>query len=815
MIIQELKENWRLKNPEGSLNLTADFPCSVISVLQKEGKIADPFFGDNERSVAEETRKDYIFTCEFDAQPGLLSSENVILRFEGVDTIAGVTLNHMEVGKMRNMHRCYEFPVKKLLTAGKNYLEVRLSSAEDYIERAYQADPVDGCDECAPGFVHLRKAHYMFGWDWGPKLPDAGIFKPVTLVGINKARLTGVRIKQVHEKVGKQTRVTLSVFGRALVNGETVERPVEKDLRLIYSVIDPKGRMLVDGEDNDMQTIIENAMLWWPNGYGEQPLYTIKVELTDFSGRVLDSYTEKIGLRSMTVNTAKDSYGNKFAHVVNGTEIFAMGADYIPEDNLLPRIKRERTEKLLRACKEANFNCIRVWGGGFYPEDYFYELCDELGLIVWQDFMFACGHYRLTKYFEDTVTAEIRENVRRIRNHACIGLFCGNNEMELFVKEGKWNVNDSLKADYTRLYEELIPAILKKEAPDVFYWPSSPSSGGKFDEPNAENRGDAHFWDVWHQNKPFSEYRNHQFRYLSEFGFQSLPSLKTIESFAVSDEITLHSLTMESHQKNASANNRLTEYIAQMYPQNSSFSAIIYESQLLQAEAIRYGVEHFRRNRGCCMGTMFWQLNDCWPGITWSAIDYYGRRKALYYFAKRFFAPILLSAEETSVTGPAAETSVRLCVTNETMIERKVVVYLTLRNAKSDVLSEKRMDITVPALSSLWLDKEVFADVDEKSSYVSYRLAEAVTGAELSCGTVLFCAPKDFAWEDPQLSVRVNGNKITVTSTGFAKGVHLFNKNDDLVLSDNFFDMNRGEKTVTVLSGSVDGTEVESVYGLR
>lgn len=581
-----------------------------------------------------------------------------------------------------------------------------------------------------------------------------------------------------------------------------------------------------------MPLVIETPQLWWPNGFGSQPLYTVITELTSADGKQIYDRTEKrIGLRTMTMNTEKDAYGNAFVHVVNGVEIFAMGADYIPEDNILHRMNSARTRDLLLQCKAANFNCIRVWGGGLYPDDSFFDICDELGLMVWQDFMFACANYRLTEDFEENIMAELKDQIRRLAHHVSLGLWCGNNEMEMFVDQGEWGAKNEIKSDYVKIYEYLFPKLLKKEDPDRFYWPASPSTGGGFDFPNDPDRGDVHYWEVWHGNKPFTEYRKFYFRYLSEFGFQSFPSIKTVETFTLPQDRNVFSYVMEKHQRNAAANGKIMNYMEQTFLYPNSLDTLIYASQLLQAEAIRYGVEHFRRNRGRCMGTVYWQLNDCWPVASWSSIDYYGRWKALHYYAKRFFAPVLLSCEEEGLLNQMmnvnaepfpVKKSIRLNVTNETMQEKQVVVKWQLRNPDAKVLFERECKVTVPPLSAVWLDRVELEQAELYANYVSYQLLEGNRGEEthtqtgsVSEGTVLFCPPKHFRFADPQLRARIEGDEIVVSASAYAKSIEIRNDNDDLILSDNFFDLSGGEKRVKILKGKADGIQVRSVYDIR
>lgn len=747
--------------------------------------------------------KDYEYETVFQCDE-LRKSKKVWLRFEGLDTIADVYVNEKHVGNAENMHRIWEYDVTDVLTDGDNTLRVYFHSPLQYIKEAYAKQPTRGSEDAMDGFVHIRKAHCMFGWDWGAHLPDAGIFRPVYLMGMEEGRIDSVRIHQIHEE-GKVS-LEFSVL-RNPAEDLKKEIPCGGDDGFTYNVqVTAPDGTAVTAVDSPKNVEIANPQLWWPNGIGEQPLYEVSVTLYK-DGKEVDVWTRKIGLRTMTMHLEPDEWGISFAHQVNGKDIFAMGADYIPEDHLLGRVNPGTTRKLLEQCKAANFNAVRVWGGGYYPEDWFYDICDELGLMVWQDFMFACAVYDLTPEFEANIRAEFVDNIKRLRHHASLGLWCGNNEMEQFVSEGNWVSKPSEVRDYLFMYERVIPEVLKQYDPDTFYWPASPSSGGSFDDPRDPNRGDVHYWDVWHGNKPFSDYRNYFFRYASEFGFQSFPSMKTIET--ISDDPAdwnIFSYIMEKHQRNAGANGKILNYLQQTYRYPTQFPVLLYASQMLQAEAIKYGVEHFRRNRGRCMGAIYWQLNDCWPVASWASIDYWGRWKALHYYAKRFFAPVMVSCEEQGWMTAAAdmnrehfefEKSIRLNVTNETLNDKKVTVKWALRNADSSVVRQEETQVAVPAFSSVWLDKVEFPEVDYFSQYVSYEAWEE--GKCISEGTVIFSYPKYFRYLDPKLSYRVEGDEIIVTAEAYAKGVEILNENEDLILSDNYFDMNAGEKRVKIL----------------
>lgn len=812
MRARELNQNWTMRCVEDSQWQEARVPGTVYTDLLRNGNMEDPYWKDNEDAICSLMEKDYEYQCTFQGEE-TEDLSNAFLRFEGLDTVADIYLNNVHVGNAESMHRTWEYPVKEVLSPGENTLKVVFHSPLKFIAQAYKKYGNIGNDDTYEGFMHLRKAHYMFGWDWGAHLPDAGIFRPVFLCSVSHGRIDSVYIRQCHE----ENKCTLKFEGDCIR-----ETPGEYQWRVLVTAPDGQKYETALSAEGEGQLVIEDPELWWPNGLGDQPLYQVEAQLL-YEGNVEDTWKKRIGLRTMTMQRKKDQYGESFAHEVNGKAFFAMGADYIPEEHLLGRRSEEKTRKLLEDCKLANFNVIRVWGGGFYPDDWFFDICDELGLVVWQDFMFACSVYELTPEFEANIRKEFADNIKRLRHHASLGLWCGNNEMEMFVDERCWVTKASEVRDYLFMYERIIPEVLREYDPETFYWPASPSSGGSFDNPNDPDRGDVHYWKVWHGNRPFSEYRKHFFRYASEFGFQALPSQKTIETFTEDpDDWNLFSYIMEKHQRNYGANGKIMNYMQQTYRYPGDFDTVIYASQLLQADAIRYGVEHFRRNRGRCMGAVYWQLNDCWPVISWSSIDYTGRWKALHYYAKRFFAPVMISCQEESWLTQEAnmnrqhfqfEKSIHLNVTNETLKDREILVKWYVRNAAAEILREEHAKIQVPALESVWLPKEELPEIDVFTQYVSFEAWE--NGKCISEGTVIFSYPKYFRYENPELSCKVEGNQITVSSPVYAKSVGILNEQENLVLSDNYFDLNGDSRTVEILRGNPEGLKLRSVWDIR
>lgn len=808
----DLNGEWQLKllgeseYPIPQDYVPAQVPGSVYGAYLKLGMIPDPYYRDNELAATRLLENDFEYRKSFILEAEQLACDKLFLVFEGIDTLGDIYVNGTKVDSVRNMHLRYEYEVKALARPGENELRVVLHSPIRYIKEENEKVYTGGSHDAMEGYPHLRKAHCMFGWDWGPRLPDAGLFRPVYLNAVKKGRILDLYIWQEH-KAG-EVKLRFSHKTEELAEG----------CRLDICVRTPKGEILTPGEDGSV--VVTDPALWWPNGYGSQPLYTVRAVLRDGEGEELDLWERRIGLRTVTVDTDRDEWGRCFAHRINGLDIFAMGADYIPEDNLLGRCSRERTERLLTDAAAAHHNCIRVWGGGLYPDDYFYDICDELGLLVWQDFMFACSSYELDDAFEETITEEIRQNVRRLRHHASLGLWCGNNEMETQTLDGCWRPSAKQKADYLKIFEYIIPKIVKQEDPQTFYWPSSPSSGGNFDNPWDENRGDTHYWDVWHGEKPFTDYRKYRFRYLSEFGFQSFPCLQTVESFTEPEDRNIFSRVMEMHQRNKAANGKILQYISQTFLYPKDFASLLYASQLLQAEAIRYGVEHFRRHRGRCMGTIVWQLNDIWPVASWAGIDYFGRWKALHYAECRMFAPVLISCEEKGELSerPSCimerkapiEISARLHVANETWEEAQGTVYWELRDARAKVLMEGSEEVRVPSFDGVWLKKLDFSGYDELGVYISYRFAK---GEQiLSEGTTLFTPPKHFKFEDPGLRLEREGDLFTVSASAYAKSVEIYPLNGEARFSDNYFDLNGDGRSVRLLSGDASEFGVRSVY---
>ncbi|MBQ2757664.1 MAG: glycoside hydrolase family 2 protein, partial [Clostridia bacterium] len=649
-----LSGTWRMTG--GGFDLTGKIPGSLFSFLLDAGRMEDPYYRDNEYGALALTHNDYTFSRTFE-----LTKENAcyLLRFEGLDTLCDIYLNDRHVAHTLNMHVCYEFDVTPLLRNGQNEVKVVCHEIHTYMKERAAVRDLYPSIQALKGFGYLRKAYCMMGWDWGPFLPDTGIWREPSLIVKDSTRIDEVRVAQRHEN------------GRVFLT-PTVKADAPCDCRVTLTAPDGTKTPLVPNAENE----VADPQLWWPHGLGEQPLYTVDFEVLK-NGILCDSTARRIGLRTLKLIRKKDRYGESFMHECNGLCFFAMGADYIPEDNIFSRCSKERSRVLLQRCADANFNAIRVWGGGYYPDDYFFDLCDEMGLVVFFDLAFACSLVDPDAETLESIKVEVRQNLTRLRHHASLAIICGNNEIEDCWHASTREVAKHCIPIAIELFEGTLANIAREVAPDIPYIHTSPISLGHFIDPKNENFGDSHYWTVWHSGKPFTEYRNHYFRYLSEFGFQSFPSARTVNSFTLPEDRNIFSRVMEMHQRNAGANAKIIRYLSDTFLYPTDFYTLLYASQLLQAEAIRYGVEHLRRNRGRCMGTLYWQLNDIWPVASWSSIDYYGRLKALHYYAKRFYAPVLLSCTEIgeTTTRPHVimepgyydyETKAALTVTNDT-----------------------------------------------------------------------------------------------------------------------------------------------------
>ncbi len=639
---------WEFLEPRGGQWFAAEVPGCIHLDLRRHGLIPDPFYGSNELDLQWIERENWTYRVAFDLDATFLGQENVELVADGLDTLATITLNDREVARTENMFTGYRFAVKERLRAGRNELVVAFANPIDYVTPRRRPGDGEGNDPIG-GASHIRKQQCAFGWDWGPRFATSGIYRDIRLEGWSGGRIDGARVRQIH----RAGAVTLGILpacrlarsaGRS--GGNEHSSPPAFACRLLF-----QGETIT--ASSGTQLTVARPRLWWPHGHGEQPLYDLEVDLlTAPGGTVVDTWKTRVGLRTVALDRQPDEDGESFRFVVNGKPIFAKGANWIPAHSFVAAVTRADYDELLTDATDVGMNMLRVWGGGIYEGADFYDLCDEKGLLVWQDFMFSCALYPADDTFLALVQAEAEYQVGRLANHACLALWCGNNEIEQMAT--RLAGNPERAADYRKLFDERLPAVVARLDGVTPYWPCSPHDPSGIEETarrqtgsqfvNNEGAGDAHFWDVWHARRPVKTYETKRFRFCSEFGMQSYSSPEVAATFCPPEEFNVFSPAMENHQKNGAGNQIILDYVARLYRFPKNYEALSYLSQLNQLWCMKVGVEHFRRSMPRTMGALYWQLNDCWPVFSWSSVEFGGKWKALHYGARRFFAPALVSA---------------------------------------------------------------------------------------------------------------------------------------------------------------------------
>ena len=811
MLVQSLDGKWELREVGSTDALPAVVPGCVHLDLMSAGVIEDPFCGDNEARASWVHESDWEYSRTFTVDRALLERDFVCLECEGLDTIARITVNDTLVAETENMHMAYRFDVKSLLRPGENKIAVSFTSPSEYVKPFIAKDPMRDADDCVQGSFYMRKSPSQWGWDWAPKLPTIGIWKSIRLAGYSGARVDDLSVRQKH----RDGKVTLDI-------GVALQMYADCECRVVLTLSHPDGHEQVFdlkpvGSTAACSAEIDAPQLWWPNGYGSQPLYGVKAEAV-CAGEPVHSFSRRVGLRTIELEQRDDEFGTSFAFVVNAVTVFAKGANWVPADQFPARLTEDRYRYLISCAAKANMNMLRAWGGGFYENEVFYDLCDEYGILVWQDFMFACRLYPTDPRFLDLVEEEARQVVTRLRNRACLALWCGNNEIESFLYE--WWVDervDERRAQHNLIFDDLLRRVVSETAPDAFYWRSSPNSGGEpFDKPDDPTRGDGHNWGVWHRKLPFTDYREQFHRFVSEFGMQSFPSYQTCRAYAPEDELNATSYTMELHQKNAGGNGVILHYLMETFRFPKSFEMMCYASQLLQAEAMRYGVEHWRRNRHRCMGALYWQFNDVWPCQSWSGIDYYGRWKALHYFARRFYSPVLLSVREE-------DTSAEIHVTNDKLEPVDVEIRWSLEKLDGAPIRQGTQRLRAPAeqntlAASLDFANELAGDMRREAVLVTELVVDGIRG-----GFTLtpFVPSKHLRLPNASIGLVTGrdeaGAFVEVSTDLAARYVCLEAPGVDCIFSDNYFDLPARRKALVRVESDIDADALVSLraYSLR
>ncbi len=808
---QTIHQNWQFHQVGKTEWYLAQVPGNVHTDLQAHKIIADPFLGTIEKDIQWVDKEDWEYKTEFEITDNQLAYQNIELEFKGLDTYADVYLNNQLIIKASNMFRGWKYECRKLLKSGKNNLRVYFNSpikmaVQKYDSNGYRIPVVDNDKPTFGGVgnkqvsVYVRKPGYHFGWDLTPRIVTSGIWRPVILRTWNDAKIEN--IQYVQKEVKKEVANFSAKF-------EIQSNAAKK---VTFEVVDTKSNLLLASKEVELakginripvEFSIKNPKLWWTNGLGDPYLYALKA-LVKLNDQIIDNKTENIGVRTLQIVRKPDAAGTTFYVELNGVPVFMKGSDYVPNDQFAARVAPEHYKKIIKSAAEAHMNMIRVWGGGFYENDILYDLCDENGILVWQDFMFACSLYPGDQEFLDNVEAEAEENVKRLRNHPCIALWCGNNESEFFWITDK-NKLDGLYADkqdvaklrkgYDDLFYKVLAGAVDKYDSQRLFWGSSPMAEKYVVQNN--NSGDRHYWDVWFETTDFNRYNEVIPRFVSEYGFVSFPDIKTVRNFTGEESPDFLSDAILSHQKSPRGNEKIKSIVDEYYHFPLNIETIVNLSQLIHAEAVKTGIEAHRRNMPYCMGSIYWQLNDVWPCISWSGIDYYGNWKAPHYYAKKAFSEVLLSTY-------AKEGKVGFYVVSDRLEPIKADLKIVMEDFKGKQLYSKEISVEIPKNSSNKFfevdEAELLKGLDKTTIVLNAVLGE--NGHEIASGNYYFAKPKELKLADtkPEIKIARQGAdfNISISSAGLVKSVCLTSNKIKGHFTENYFDILPGQ-TINLL----------------
>ncbi|WP_300672089.1 glycoside hydrolase family 2 protein [Soonwooa sp.] len=800
-------EHWQFKNVKDNSWLTATVPGTVHTDLMANKIIPDPFLDENEKKVQWIESEDWEYRCQFNVSEKEFKSQNQNLVFEGLDTFAEVFLNGKSILVADNMFRTWEVSPKNNLKIGENTLLIKFKSSVNEGKELAKKIPFQ-LPESPRSLV--RKVQYQFGWDWGPRLVTTGIWKDVKLVTWDEAKIENIRVEQ---KLINTKKADL-VFNTEINVGQVGENDLYKLQVSINGKIYKNLKLKRELNKVSFPFEIKNPKLWQPNGVGKQEMYDFKISVIN-KGKIIDSKTERIGLRTIELVQEKDDKGKSFYFKVNGKPLYIKGSNWIPADSFLPRITKEKYHQLIADAKEANMNMIRVWGGGIYEDDEFYKACDENGILVWQDFAFAGSFYPSDESFQENVKNEVKSQVKRLQNHPSLALWCGNNEVNEAIvnwgyqKQFNYSKADSLQVwkDYKTIFHDVIPKTLQEVSPNAIYWPSSPSIGWGHKESLTE--GDSHYWGVWWGEQPFEIYNEKVPRFASEYGFQGMPSLEATKAmFSEKPDLSLKNPVIQAHEKHSRGWEMIDKYMERDYKVPTDFVQYNYVSQLLQARGMQIAIEAHRRNKTYNMGTLIWQLNDCWPVVSWSAIDYLGNWKALHYQTKRSFENIAVFAFEKDNILNFYAVNDGLETYKDVRIEINVVSFdgkliNEISSAPNGKILKEELQFDPIEVENL------FDEAERKHNLLVVKLLD-VNDKLLAQNHMFLAKPKDLELPKPNIKIKkISPTEIEVSTDVLAKDVYLIG---DTHFSDNFFDLLPNEKRKIKLSKALDKIEVMSLW---
>lgn len=811
-VTELLNSGWKLQTAKGKW-IPATVPGYVHTDLLKAGLIPDPFIGDNEKAVQWVAEKEWQYSLTFDAPLTILWNYRADLVFEGLDTYAEVWLNGTKILSANNQFREWRCDVKQLLTHKGNKLLVifpPMKPIEDSLQKAY------GLQLPGENRVFTRKGQWQYGWDWAPSIASVGIWKSVKLVGNGTVALEGVAFRPTF---GNHKLKTLDAVFRL-----DVRKPTEIGLSVKHPDIEVNtGKIKLDSGRHEITVPLlfrADVQYWWPAGMGAQHLYDFLCEVYGAAAEPLIQKSVKYGIREVELVQEPDLFGSSFCFRINGLKVFARGANWVPADHFPTRVTPAQYRKLLDEATFSSMNMLRVWGGGNYEDDEFYRLCDEKGIMVWQDFMFACAMYPGSEPMLENIRAEAEQQVHRLDNHPSVVLWCGNNEISEGWHRWGWpaaySKPDSARIwnDYLKIFESLLPEVVQDKAPGTPYWPSSPSLGRG--DPKHVFSGDSHYWGVWHDAEPFEQFRSKIPRFMSEFGFQSYPGMQTIRKFAPADQLSPDSEVMLVHQKHPRGNPLIGQYMKEWFPEPESFERYVYYSQLMQAEGMAMGILAHREAKPWCMGSLYWQLNDCWPAVSWSSVDYYGERKAMQYKAKEVFSPTLATV---SVTGVLAE----ITVINDNPQLQEVDLFLKFMDHKGIEF----YSVYYPGLPALYNDNLVLKDTISQEAAQAYAenklISRIVMTADedpdwLYARVSLPDKPKSIPFEKPEIRYKIEKRgedfRITFWADAFVYGLYLEADGATGSFSNNFINLIPGELGVVTFTPSekIDSLKIKYLH---
>ena len=811
-----LDKGWEFSQAGSNEWMSARVPGTVHQDLLDHGRLPDPFYGMNEQKVQWVEKEDWLYRTVFTVTADQLKSDAAWLTFEGLDTYADVYLNGSLLLKADNMFVGHKLAVKDVLREGENRLMIRFRSPVEETAPQWDTDgfnyPADNDHSEKRMSVYTRKAPYSYGWDWGIRLATSGIWRPVKLTFCNGAAIDDffVRQQEVTEQVAK-------VDNQLEINNVTTT-PKEAQVKVVYAYgeqADTLTRTVVlqPGKNSlSMPAWIEKPHLWMPNGWGDPALYTFTATVS-VDGKEVASREEAIGLRSIRVVMEDDKDGKSFYFEVNGKPMFAKGSNYIPGDALLPNMTGERYARLFEDIRAANMNMVRVWGGGIYEDDRFYEEADRNGILVWQDFIFACTTYPHDPTFLKRVSEEAVYNMRRLRNHASLAMWCGNNEIYEGMRYWGWKdkyspvVWKEMTEGYDVLFRQLLPELVEANDPGRFYMHGSPYEAN-WGRPESWKIADSHNWGTWYGQKPFESLDTEIPRFMSEYGFQAFPEMKTIRMFASPEDYELESPVMNAHQKASIGNFLIKKTMALYYKVPEKFEDLIYAGLILQGQGMRHGIEAHRRHRPYCMGSLPWQLNDSWPVVSWSSIDYYGNWKAMHYQIRRAFAPVLVDAIKEG-------NNLSYYIMSDRLTDVELTLNLELMDFNGKVYRKQKVDGLLPANTSKLFYQEpveqALAGRDSATTFM-HMVVKSKKGEVLSDEIYYFAHPKDQLLPKTPLQWQVKQKKgyceVTVKADKLARDIFIEVPVQGVRFSDNFFDLLPGQKKKVIIT-SPDGKSLD------